>query len=206
LVLGLFAGCTTTQTLEVQYNTDLRPPQSPAAVKVAVLPFENATWNGLENPYWIGRAGLYGIKLLAPVSVSHLVTQGVKKELASYGYQLSTDEIYSIQVNRNDLKTLLRRIPHIKVDYLVGGVVSHFFIQQVGRFIGEVEIEAYLVRPPYGDIVWSKKIGHREVRIAFPPDEFAVQSQAVLNRLLERTLKDLFRHSDFRMQVLSDPK
>lgn len=196
--------CTTPYTLEIRYAPEARLSGPATPIKIAVIPFENATWNGLENPYWIGQAGLYGIKLLSPFSISHLVTQGVKMELASYGYQLSSDEIYSIQVNRNDLRTLLRRIPHIQVDYLVGGVVSHFFIQQVGRFIGEVEIEAYLVRPPSGDIVWTKKIGHREVRIPFSPDEFTSQSQTVLNRLLEKTLQDLFRNSDFRMQVLSD--
>lgn len=203
---ALLWGCTTLQTLDLKYAPATQTPPTPSSVTLAVIPFENATWNGLENPYWVGQANLLGIKLLAPTAISHLVTQGVKKELASYGYQLSTDEIYSIQVNRNDLKTLLKRIPHIRVDFLVGGVISHFFAQQVGRFIGEVEIEAYVVRPPYGDIVWSKKIGHREVRIAFAPDEFSSQSQAVLNRLLEKTMKDLFLYSDFRLQVQGNRK
>ena len=113
--------------------------------------------------------------------------------MSAYGYQLSTDEIYTIQINRDDIKTLIRRVPHIQVDFLVGGVISHFFVQQVGRFIAEVEIEAYLVRPPEGDIVWSKKIGYREVRIPFTSENFTSQSQEILNNLLEKTLTDLFR-------------
>jgi len=92
------------------------------------------------------------------------------------------------------------------VDFLVGGAISHFFVQQVGRFIAEVEIEAYMVRPPSGDIIWSKKIGHREVRIPFVPDDFSSQSQEILNNLLDKTLKDLFWNSDFRLQTLGEKK
>ncbi|MEW6187509.1 MAG: hypothetical protein AB1585_17400 [Thermodesulfobacteriota bacterium] len=206
VVSWLLWGCTTTQTLDLSYSPDLSPPTQPSPIKIAVIPFENATWNGQENPYWVGQAPLLGMKLFSPSSISHLVTQGVKKEMASYSYQLSPDEIYTIQVNRNDLKTLLKRIPHIQVDFLVGGVISHFFIQQGVRFIGEVEIEAYLIRPPQGDMVWNKKIGHREVRIAFAPEDFSSQSRDILNNLLEKTLRDLFRNSDFRLQLQNNKK
>jgi len=202
----LFWGCTTIQTLDLKYLPSNVPPPVPSQVKVAVLPFENATWNGQENPYWVGQASLYGMKLYGPTSVSYLVTQGVKKEMGAYGYQLSPDEIYTIQINRHDIKTLLRRVPHLQVDFLVGGVISQFFIQQVGRFIAEVEIEAYLVRPPQGDIVWSKKIGYREVRIPFTSDSFSSQSQEILNNLLEKTLRDLFWNSDFRLHTLGVKK
>ncbi len=175
IFLGVFPlllwGCTSLQTLDLKYSPSIAPPSVPSQVKIAVLPFENATWNGQENPYWVGQASLYGMKLYSPTSVSYLVTQGVKKEMGAYGYQLSPDEIYTIHINKEDIKTLLSRVPHIQVDFLVGGVISQFFIQQVGRFIAEVEIEAYLVRPPQGDIVWSKKIGYREVRIPFSSDE-----------------------------------
>ncbi len=205
-LLGALAGCTTFQTLDLKYTPGSIPLSDQPTVKVAVLPFENATWNGQENPYWIGQANLLGLKLFAPTNVSYLVTQGVKREMAAYGYQLSQDEIYTIQINRNDLRTLLRRIPHIQVDFLIGGVINHFFVQQTARFIGEVEIEAYLVRPPFGDIVWNKKVGHREVRIAFSPEDFSTQCQEILNKLLDKTLKDLFRHSDFRLQVMSGKK
>ena len=64
------------------------------------------------------------------------------------------------------------RVPHIQVDFMVGGVISQFFIQQVGRFVAEVEIEAYMARPPQGDIIWNKKIGYREVRIPFSFGQF----------------------------------
>ena len=146
------------------------------------------------------------MKLYSPTSVSYLVTQGVKKEMAAYGYQLSPDEIYTIHINKEDIKTLLSRVPHIQVDFLVGGVISQFFIQQVGRFIAEVEIEVYLVRPPQGDIVWNKKIGYREVRIPFSSENFTSQSQEILNNLLEKTLKDLFWNSDFRLRTLKEKK
>jgi hypothetical protein len=202
LVLG---GCTTLQTLDLKYS----PPNvqsAPSQIKLAVLPFEDASWNGQENPNWVGQASLYGMKLYGPTSISYLVTQGIKKEMSAYGYQLSPDEIYTIQINQQDLKTLIRRVPHIQVDFLVGGIISHFFVQQVARFIAEVEIEAYLVRPPQGEIVWSKKIGYREVRIPFTSDNFASQSQEILNGLLEKTLRDLFRNSDFRLHIISDKK
>ena len=203
LVLG---GCTTLQTLDLKYSPGNVPPPVPSQVKIAVLPFEDATWNGQENPNWVGQASLYGIKLYGPTSVSYLVTQGVKKEISSYGFQLSPDEIYTIQVNRQDLQTLLRRVPHIQVDFMIGGVISHFFVQQVARYIAEVEIEAYLIRPPQGEIVWSKKIGYREVRIPFTSDTFSNQSQEILNDLLEKTLRDLFRNSDFKLQTLGEKK
>jgi hypothetical protein len=203
LVLG---GCTTLQTLDLKYSVGTLPPPVPNQVKIAVLPFEDATWNGQEKPSWVGQASLYGIKLYGPTSVSYLVTQGVKREMSAYGYQLSPDEIYTIQVNQQDLKTLLRRVPHIQVDFLVGGVISHFFVQQVARFIAEVEIEAFMVRPPQGENVWSKKISYREVRIPFTSDDFSAQSLAILNDLLEKTLRDLFRNSDFRLHTLSEKK
>jgi hypothetical protein len=210
IFLGVFSlwlgGCTTLQTLDLKYSPSIVSPPVPSQVKLAVLPFEDSTWNGQENPYWVGQASLYGMKLFGPTSVSYLVSQGVKKEMGAYGYQLSPDEIYTIQINRNDIKTLLRRVPHLQVDFIVGGVISHFFIQQVGRFIAEVEIEAFLVRPPQGDIVWSKKIGYREVRIPFTTDNFSSQSQEILNNLLEKTLRDLFWNSDFRLYTLGEKK
>ncbi len=199
-------GCTTFKTLDLKYTPSQVPPPATSQGKLAVLPFEDATWNGQENPNWVGQATLYGIKLYSPTSLSYLVTQGVKKEMMAYGYQLSTDEIYTIQINQHDLKTLIGRVPHIQVDFLVGGVISHFFIQQVARFIAEVEIEAYLVRPPRGDIIWSKKIGYREVRIPFTADDFSSQSQDILNGLLEKTLRDLFQNSDFRLHTQSGNK
>ncbi len=207
VVFPLFiGGCITTQTLDLQYLPSKTSPSVPSQVKVAVIPFENVTWNGQEDPYWIGQATLYGTRLYSPTSLSYIVTQGVKKEMVSYGYQLSSDEIYTIQINKQDIKTLIKRVPHIQVNFLVGGVISHFFVQQVGRFIAEVEIEAYLIQPPSGDIIWSKKIGHREVRIPFSPDNFSPQSQEILNNLLDKTLKDLFWNSDFRLQTLSEKK
>jgi hypothetical protein len=199
-------GCTTLRTLDLKYSPNHTPPPIPSQIKIAVLPFEDATWNGQENPNWVGQAALYGIKIYSPKSLSYLVTQGVKKEMEAYGYQLSSDEIYTIQINQQDLKTLLRRVPHLQVDFLMGGVISHFFINQMARFIAEVEIEAYLVRPSGGDIVWSKKIGFREVRIPFTSDEFSSQSQEILNSLLEKTLRDLFRNSDFRLNIQSEKK
>jgi hypothetical protein len=202
LVLG---GCTTFQTLDLKYSPS-NVQTAPSQIKLAVLPFEDASWNGQENPNWVGQASLYGMKLYGPNSISYLVTQGIKKEMSAYGYQLSPDEIYTIQINQQDLKTLLRRVPHIQVDFLVGGIISHFFVQQVARFIAEVEIEAYLVRPPQGEIVWSKKISYREVRIPFTSDNFASQSQEILNGLLEKTLRDLFRNSDFRLHIVSEKK
>jgi hypothetical protein len=199
-------GCTSLQNLDLKYSPNDIPPPVPNQGKIAVLPFEDATWNGQEDPNWVGKASLYGIKLYGKKSLSYLVTQGVKKEMEAFGYQLSPDEIYTIQINRQDLRTLIRRVPHLQVDFLVGGVISHFFIHQVARFIAEVEIEAYLVRPPQGDIVWSKKIGYREVRIPFTSDDFSSQSQEILNNLLEKTLRDLFRNSDFRLQTQGEKK
>lgn len=199
-------GCMTAETLNLGYSpTPIPAAQAvPAAnpVKIAVIPFEDTTLNSQEDPYWVGQSSLFGVKLLGSNTISYLVTRDVKKEMASFGFQLSADEIYSIQINRHDIKTLLRKIPFIQVDYLVGGTVSHFFVQQVGRFIAEVEIEAYLIRPPTGDLVWSKKIGHREVRIPYAPDDFALQSQHVLNTMLAKTINDLFRNSDFRLYTV----
>jgi hypothetical protein len=202
----LLEGCTTLQTLDLKYSANMTSPPVSNPVKIAVLPFEDATWNGQENPNWVGQASLYGMKLMGPSSISHLVTQGVKKEMGAYGFQLSSDEIYTIHINRNDISTLLRRIPHLQVDFILGGVVSHFFIQQVAWFLGDVEIEVFLVRPSQGDIVWSKKIGYREVRIPFTSDQFAYQSQEILNSLLEKTLRDLFRNSDFKLQTFREKK
>ena len=53
---------------------------------------------------------------------------------------------------------------------------------------------------------WSKKIGRREERIPFSPDTFTQSSQTVLNKLLDKTIKDLFRNSDFRAFLLQDKK
>jgi hypothetical protein len=199
-------GCTTTHTVDMAYSPSKVQPVAPTQVRLAVIPFEDATWNGLENPYWVGQASLYGLRLTMPTTISQLVTRSVKKEMEAYGYELSTDEIYSIQISKNDVKTLLRKVPHLQVDFLVGGTISHFNVQQVGRFIADVEIEAYLIRPPHGDIAWSKKIGHREVRVPFTPETFPGQSREVLNSLLDKTLKDLFRNSDFRVHTLSEKK
>jgi hypothetical protein len=192
--------CTTLQTVELGYSPEKALPPSDGPVKVAVMPFEDTTTNGQENPYMVGK--LYTTQLLNTQTISYLVTRNVKKEMAAFGFELSTDEIYSMQLNRNDIQILLRKIPYTQVDYLVGGTVSHFFVQQLGRFIAEVEIEAFLIRPPKGDIIWSKKIGYREVRVPFSPDDFTDQSQAILNTLLEKTLRDIFRNSDFRQYAV----
>ncbi len=206
-IISLFSwGCTLTQTLDLSYSPGKVLPILPGKVKIAVIPFEDATWNGQESSNWVGQANLYGRKLLSPYTISYLVTRGVKNEMAAYGFQLSSDEIYSIQINRKDIKSLLKKISHIQVDFLVGGTINHFFVQQVGRFIAEVEIEAYLSRPPQGEFVWIRKIGHREVRIPFTPEDFSPQSQEILNNLLDKTSKDLFRNSDFRLYALSEKK
>jgi hypothetical protein len=198
--------CTSVHKLNLDYHAGTALPGPGKTIKFAVIPFEDTTWNGLQNPHWVGQANLYGHQLESPLSISYLVTRGVKNEMAAFGYQLSSDEIYSIQINRHDLKTLLKRIPHIHVDFLVGGTINHFFVQQVGRLIAEVEIEAYLIRFPLGEIGWTKKIGHREVRIPYPPEEFTPQSAVILNNLLDKTLKDLFRNSDFRSHIEPETK
>jgi hypothetical protein len=204
--LFLFSwGCTTFKTIDLGYSPAKVTTTLPGQIKIAVLPFEDLTLNGQENPNWVGQATLYGIKLYSPNSISYLVTRGVKNEMSAYGYQLSTDEIYSMQINRNDIRKMLQKIQFIHVDYLVGGTISHFFSQQIGRFIAEVEIEAYLIRPP-GEIVWSKKIGHREVRVPFTPEDFPPESEQILNSLLGKTLTGLFRDTDFRLHTLSNQK
>ncbi len=111
-ILSLFFwGCTTFKTIDLGYSAAKVPTPLPGSVKIAVIPFEDLTLNGQENPNWVGQASLYGIKLYSPNSISYLVTRGVKNEMAAYGYQLSTDEIYSIQINRNDIRTLLKKAP-----------------------------------------------------------------------------------------------
>jgi hypothetical protein len=200
----LFFGCTTIQTMDLAYSPEKATITTDKPVKIAVIPFEDTTLNSQENPYWIGWAPFYGKKLMSPKTISYLVTRDVKKEMAAFGFQLSTDEIYSIQTNQNDIKTLLKKIPYIQVDYLVGGKISHFFVQQMGSFIAEVEIEAFLVRPPQGNIIWSKKIGYREVRIPYTPDDFPTQSQEILNNMLQKTIRDLFRTSDFRLYAVGE--
>lgn len=199
-------GCATIHTLNLSYDPGTVVPASLDKVKVAVLPFEDASRNGLENTHWVGEATLYGLQLHSQQSISYGVTRAVKSEMAAYGYQLSPDEIYSLKINRKDLKTLLKRIPHLHVGFLVGGTINHFFIQQLGRLIADIEIEAYLIRLPQGEVIWTKKIGHRDVRLPYPPDELSAQSQVILNNLLDKTLKDLFRNSDFRVQTLTDKK
>ncbi|MGC1405095.1 MAG: hypothetical protein WA974_19480 [Thermodesulfobacteriota bacterium] len=206
-ILALFSwGCTTFKTIDLGYSPAKVLTPLPGSLKIAVIPFEDLTLNGQENPNWVGQASLYGIKLYTPNSISYLVTRGAKNEMAAYGYQLSTDEIYSIQINRHDIRTLLKKLHYIQVDFLVGGTISHFFVQQIGRYIAEVEIEAYLIRPPDGEIVWSKKIGHREIRVPFTPEDFSPESEHVLNNLLQKTLTELFRNSDFRLHALRDQK
>ena len=133
-----------------------------------------------------------------------MVTRAVKKELEAFGYTLSADEIYTIQIGRKDIKTLLKKIPYTQVDYLVGGAISHFYVHQVVRFVADVELEVFLVRPSDGETVWSRKLGHREERIPYTPDTFSSSSQTVLNRLLDKTIQDLFRRSDFRLFLTRD--
>lgn len=206
LILVLLGGCATSRPVAVEYLPGQAAPPPEKRVKVAVLPFEDATWNGREDPQWVGLATLYQEKLISPSSITQLVTRAVKKEIEAYGHELSGDEIYTIQVGRQDIKTLLKKIPNTQVDYLVGGAVSNFFIHQKVRFVAEVEVEAFIVRPSDGETLWSKKIGHREDRIPLSPDTFIQSSQTVLNRLLDRTIKDLFRNSDFRLFLLQDKK
>lgn len=202
----LLVGCTITRTVEVEYLPGKASPVPASRVMVAVIPFEDTTWNGQENNQWVGQASLYGEKLLGTASISQMVTRSVKKEIEAGGYELSADEIYTIQIGRKDIKTLLKKIPYTQVDYLVGGAVSHFFAHQKVRFVADVEIEAFIVRPSTGETIWSKKIGHREERIPFSPDTFTPSSQRVMNTLLEKTIQDLFRGSDFRLFLISDKK
>jgi hypothetical protein len=132
------------------------------------------------------------------------VTRAVKKEIEASGHELSRDEIYTIQIGRRDIKTLLKKIPYTQVDYLVGGAVSHFFVHQKVRFVADVEVEAFIVRPADGETIWSKKLGHREERIPFSPDTFSLSSQTTLNKLLDKTIKDLLRNSDFRLFLIKN--
>lgn len=202
--LLLLPGCVTTTSLELDYLAGQAAPAPVERVMVAVMPFEDTTWNGQENHTWVGMASLYQERLISPVPIGQLVTRAVKKEIEAYGHALSPDEIYTIQISRKDIKTLLKKIPYTQVDYLVGGAVSHFFVHQKVRFVADVEIEAFLVRPATGETVWSRKLGYREERIPFSPDTFSPSSQTVLNKLLDKTIKDLFRNSDFRLFLLKD--
>ncbi len=202
----LLVGCIMTRTVELEYLPGKASPKPSKPVRVAVLPFEDTTWNGQEDNQWVGQASLYGEKLVGGASISQLVTRSVKKEIEAGGYELSSDEIYTIQIGRQDIRTLLKKIPYTQVDYLVGGAVSHFFVHQKVRFVADVEIEAFIIRPSTGDTIWSKKIGHREERIPFSPDTFSPSSQRVLNNLLEKTIRDLFRTSDFRVFLIPDKK
>jgi hypothetical protein len=202
----LLVGCITTRTVELEYLPAKASPEPASRVRVAVLPFEDTTWNGQEDNLWVGQASLYGEKLSGTASISQMVTRSVKREIEAGGYELSTDEIYTIQIGRQDIRTLLKKIPYTQVDYLVGGAVSHFFVHQKVRFVADVEIEAFIIRPSTGDTIWSKKIGHREERIPFSPDTFTPSSQRVLNNLLEKTIRDLFRTSDFRLFLIPDKK
>jgi hypothetical protein len=206
VLLLLASGCVTLSHLNLDYLPGQAAPAPENRVTVAVLPFEDTTVNGQEDHYWVGTASLYQEKLINPLSISQLVTRGVRKEIESYGHALGTDEIYTIQIGRKDIKTLLKKIPYTQVDYLVGGAVTHFFVHQKVRFVAEVEIEAFIVRPADGETIWSKKIGHREERVPFSPDTFAPSSQAVLNKLLDKTIKDLLRNSDFRLHLIKDKR
>ncbi len=202
----LLVGCIMTRTVELEYLPGKASPKPSKPVRVAVLPFEDTTWNGQEDNQWVGQASLYGEKLVGAASISQMVTRSVKKEIEASGYELSSDEIYTIQIGRHDIRTLLKKIPYTQVDYLVGGAISHFFAHQKVRFVADVEIEAFIIRPSTGDTIWSKKIGHREERIPFSPDTFTPSSQMVLNTLLEKTIRDLFRTSDFRVFLVPDKK
>jgi hypothetical protein len=202
----LLVGCVTTRTVELEYLPGKVSPTPASRVRVAVIPFEDTTWNGQEDHQWVGQASLYGEKLLGTASISQMVTRSVKREIEAGGCELSTDEIYTIQISRKDIKTLLKKLPYTQVDYLIGGAVSHFFVHQKVRFVADVEIEAFIVRPSTGETIWSKKIGHREERIPFSPDTFTPSSQRVLNTLLEKTIRDLFRSSDFRLFLIADKK
>jgi len=206
VLLLLPLGCVTPRSVELDYLPGKAAPVPEKRVKVAVMPFEDTTWNGQEDQQWVGLASLYQEKLTSPLSISQLVTRAVKKEIEAYGHELSSDEIYTIQISRKDIKTLLKKIPYTQVDYLVGGAVSHFFIHQKVRFVADVEIEAFIVRPVDGETIWSKKLGYREERIPFTPDTFTESSQTVLNRLLDKTIKDLFRNSDFQLFLIKDKK
>jgi hypothetical protein len=202
----LLFGCTTTRMVDLEYLPGQAKPIPASKVRVAVIPFEDTTWNGQENNYWLGKASLYGEKILGTASISQIVTRSVKKEIEAGGHELSNDEIYTIQISRKDIKTLLKKIPYTQTDYLVGGAVSHFFVHQKVRFVADVEIEAFIVRPSTGETIWSKKIGHREERLPFSPETFAMSSQMVLNTLLEKTVRDLLRTSDFRLYLTPDKK
>ena len=202
----LLVGCVTTRTVELEYLPGKVSPTAASRVRVAVIPFEDTTWNGQEDHQWVGQASLYGEKLLGTAGISQMVTRAVKREIEAGGCELSTDEIYTIQISRKDIKTLLKKLPYTQVDYLIGGAVSHFFVHQKVRFVADVEIEAFIVRPSTGETIWSKKIGHREERIPFSPDTFTPSSQRVLNTLLEKTIRDLFRSSDFRLFLIADKK
>jgi hypothetical protein len=202
----LLVGCVVTRTVELEYLPGKASPEPARPARVAVIPFEDTTWNGQENNQWVGQASLYGEKLLGTANISQLVTRSVKREIEADGYELSADEIYTIQIGRKDIRTLLKKIPYTQVDYLVGGAVSHFFVHQKVRFVADVEIEAFIIKPSSGDTIWSKKIGHREERIPFSPDTFTQSSERVLNTLLEKTIRDLFRTSDFRLYLTPDKK
>ncbi|MBI4764123.1 MAG: hypothetical protein HY787_05915, partial [Deltaproteobacteria bacterium] len=43
-------GCTTLRTLDLKYSPSHASSPVPSQLKIAVLPFEDATWNGQENP------------------------------------------------------------------------------------------------------------------------------------------------------------
>ena len=204
--LCLVLGCATPRSVNLDYLPGQAAPVPANRVTVAVLPFEDTTINGQEDHHWVGTASLYQEKLICPFSISQLVTRGVRKEIESYGHELCSDEIYTIQIGRNDIKTLLKKIPYTQADYLVGGAVSHFFVHQKVRFVADVEIEVFIVRPGDGETIWSKKIGYREERIPFSPDTFSQSSQAVLNKLLDKTIKELLRNSDFRLYLAKDKR
>jgi len=107
--------------------------------------------------------------------------------MMAYGYQLSSDEIYTIQINQQDLKTLLGRVPTFRWIFC-GGVISHFLFSKWPGLLrgGNRGLPGSTSR---GDIIWSKKIGYREVRIPFTSETFSSQSQEILNSLLEKTLQ-----------------
>ena len=81
----LLVGCVTTRTVELEYLPGKVSPTPASRVRVAVIPFEDTTWNGQEDHQWVGQASLYGEKLLGTASISQMVTRSVKREIEAGG-------------------------------------------------------------------------------------------------------------------------